>query len=506
MYEKFAKARKAGVPILGVCTPDQIATAAKLADADPLKDDCPQVAWNLVEGMSGLNEAGGKWVTKTIDDKRDGWMQADGTKQNPLELLSVVKSHGVENLLMVVHSAHRFIADFAPEQALLNLRDRCKAMGVTVVLIGPEIKFGPALRQHAIILDEPLPGRKELKEIVEGIYKEVKQKPKSAALKKAVAAVEGLVAYQAEQSVALAMTKKGIHIDTLWDIKRRQINETPGLSVYTGGETFDDLGGLDRAKRFARLIIEGKHPPSLVVFIDEIEKAVGGSIGDTSGVSQGILQQELSYMQDREVRGLLFLGHPGCAKSALAKALGNEAGVPTICYDMGGLKGSLVGETEAAQRAAHRVFDSVSGKGDILTVATCNRVASLPPELRRRFNRGTYFFDLPTPAERKIIWEIYRQKFNVEQDGFSGDAGWTGADVRQCCEMADEFEIAITEAANFVIPVWRSAKEQVISLCKEADGRFQSASQETADQHGTYRYEMGTNSKPPMATKRRLKV
>ncbi len=505
MYDKFDKARKAGVPIIGVCTPDQIATATKLADADPLKDECPQISWNLVEGMSGLNETGTAWVASTIQEKGEAWVQQDGTKQNPLELLTVVKSNGVENLLVVVHSAHRFVGDFGPEQALLNLRDRCKAMGITVVLIGPDIKFESALRQHAIILDEPLPGRDELKAIVKSIYDEVKQKPKPAVLKKSVAAVEGLVAYSAEQAVALAMTKKGVNIDSLWDIKRRQIDETPGLSVYRGKEKFGDLGGLDRAKDFASLILDGKNAPSLVVFIDEIEKAVGGSSGDTSGVSQGILQNELQFMQDRKVRGLLYLGHPGGGKSAMAKAIGNEAGVPTICYDLNGLKGSLVGETEAAQREAHKVFESVAGEGSILFVATCNGVKKLPPELRRRFNRGTYFFDLPTAVERLTIWNIYRQKFNLIGDGFSQDKNWTGAEVEQCCEMADEFGVSITEASEYVIPVWRSSKEMIIDLCKEANGRFQSASSETADAHGTYRYEAGeSNNRPTKGRKLRV--
>lgn len=507
MYDKFAKARKAGVPIIGICTPDQIATATKLVDADPLKKECPQVAWNLVEGMSGMNDAGEQWIAKIIADKRDDWMAKDGTIQNPLTLLQVVKSHGIDNLLMMIHSGHRFITDFGPEQALLNLRDRCKAMGIAVVILGPDIKFDPALRQHTIILDEALPDRKELTAIVKGIYDEVKQKPKPTVLKKAVAAVEGLVAYQAEQAAALAMTKKGIHIDTLWNIKRRLIDETPGLSVYRGNEKFADLGGLDRAKKFASLILSGKNSPSLVVFIDEIEKAMGGAIGDTSGVSQGILQQELTFMEDQGVRGLLYLGHPGGGKSAMAKAIGNEAGVPTICYDLNGLKGSLVGETESAQREAHKVFRSVSGEGNMLFIATCNRISALPPELRRRFNRGTFFFDLPTLKERIGIWKIYRDKFDLEDDGFAGDNKWTGAEVRQCCEMANEFGMSITKASDYVIPIWRSSKEQVESLCKDATGRFQSASPETADSHGTYQYiESGPNNKPRAKHKRRMSV
>jgi hypothetical protein len=48
--------------------------------------------------------------------------------------------------------------------------------------------------------------------------------------------------------------------------------------------------------------------------------------------------------------------------------------------------------------------------GRSLWIATCNSIASLPPELRRRLALGTFFFDLPASDERQHIWNIYRRE------------------------------------------------------------------------------------------------
>jgi SpoVK/Ycf46/Vps4 family AAA+-type ATPase len=54
------------------------------------------------------------------------------------------------------------------------------------------------------------------------------------------------------------------------------------------------------------------------------------------------------------------LGVPGVGKSCFAKALGNEAGRPTLLLDVGALYGSLVGATEQNVRQALRVIDAMA--------------------------------------------------------------------------------------------------------------------------------------------------
>ncbi len=207
---------------------------------------------------------------------------------------------------------------------------------------------------------------------------------------------------------------------------------------------------------------------------------MAGVEGDTSGVSQDQLGSLLSYMQDREQIGSIFIGPPGSGKSALAKAVGNEAGVPTVQLDLGGMKGGLVGQSEERIRDALKVIDAISG-GQAMWVATCNKIASIKPELRRRFTLGTFFFDLPDATEREAIWRIYLEKYELEADAnvkaFSAKYdGWTGAEIRQCCDIAWRTGMSVDQSSVFVVPVSKSASGDISELRKQASGRFLSAS------------------------------
>jgi SpoVK/Ycf46/Vps4 family AAA+-type ATPase len=251
--------------------------------------------------------------------------------------------------------------------------------------------------------------------------------------------------------------------------------------VYAAEEKFNDLGGRDQAKTLFGSLLAGKRKPGAVIFIDEIEKAMAGS-GDTSGVSQSLLGYLLSYMQDQNTVGTIFVGPPGAAKSAMAKAIGNEGEIPTVTLDLGGIKGSLVGESEGKMRKALDVVTAISG-GRPFFVATCNAISILPPELRRRFTVGTMFFDLPTESDRKLIWDIYVKKFGLDEQTLPQADGWTGAEIKQCCDMADRLGVSLIDAAKFVVPVAVSAREKIETLRKEASGRYLDAADD-----GIYTY------------------
>lgn len=211
------------------------------------------------------------------------------------------------------------------------------------------------------------------------------------------------------------------------------------------------------------------------VTLREIEKSIGTS-ADSTGVSQSMLGYMLSWMQDKSASGCILIGPPGAAKSMIAKAFGNSFGIPTIAFDLSGMKASLVGESEARLRTALRVVDAVS-QGRAIVIATCNSITNLPPELRRRFTFGTFFFDLPTAEERNKIWAIYRTAFKLPaSDALPEDEGWTGAEIRQACQLAWRLKINLRKAATFIVPIAVSAGDKVEALRREASGRFISAS------------------------------
>jgi hypothetical protein len=352
-----------------------------------------------------------------------------------------------------------------------------------VLLTAPGATLPQELGQDVLLLDEPLPSTSRLEQIVRETFNAASlSEPEPPVIVKAVDALIGLAAFPAEQALAMSLVKRRLDTEDLWERKRQIIVQTPGLSVWQGGETFDDIGGVENIKTFLRAVLAGIDPPRVIVFIDEIEKAFAGTGTDLSGVKTEMTGAILTYMQDREADGLVFIGPPGSAKSVTAKATGGTAGIPTIAFDLPSMESSLVGASTERLHSALQIIDAVS-QGRMLFIATCNSIASLPPELRRRFTLGTFFFDLPTPVEREIIWRIYLKKYGVSGE-LPNDEGWTGAEIKECCRKAYRLGLELTQAAHYIIPIARSAAEQIKALRQMASGKFINAS--TA---GVYRYE-----------------
>jgi hypothetical protein len=107
---------------------------------------------------------------------------------------------------------------------------------------------------------------------------------------------------------------------------------------------------------------------------------------------------------------------------------------------------------------------------------------------------GTYFFDLPGAEEREQIWKIYQAKYGVSGE-LPDEDGWTRAEIKECCRKAYRLRLPLIEAAQYTIPVSRSAAEQIKALRQSASGKFLSASRS-----GVYHWE--ENEVAPIAGRR----
>lgn len=463
------RAQRVSVPIVAVNTPDPAATIKGICDA--ITTNHPKVQWDMVRGYLGLNELGCNWIKDNLGEENVKYPEPALTVAQRLP----------EGAILFIHLANECLRDAGVVQATWNLRDQFKRDHRLLVLLSPSLTLCEALAGDVMQFDEPLPDEATLTQIVKSIHTAASVECDEAVTTKAVEALTGLSAFQAEQVTAMSMQKSGLELPELWQRKYRTIEQTPGLKVCSDGGTLDSIGGVQVIKDFIRRIVTGKARPNAIVFIDEIEKMIGGAGTDSSGVSQDQLGQLLSYMQDHGAAGMIFIGPPGAAKSAVAKAAGNEAGIPTIQLDLGGAKGSLVGQSEHNLRQALKVITSVSN-GRSLWIATCNSIGNLPPELRRRFTLGTFFFDLPDRCERDTIWQLYFKKYQAQGVAREGndfalvDNAWTGAEIRQCFDLAWRLGCTLTEASQFIVPVARSAGDQIERLRTQADGRFLSAS------------------------------
>ena len=87
-----------------------------------------------------------------------------------------------------------------------------------------------------------------------------------------------------------------------------------------------------------------------------------------------------------------------------------------------------------------------------------------------------WFLDLPSTADRDVIWKMYVGKFGLDaKQPRPRDENWTGAEVRSCCRLAALLDVPLMEAAKHVVPVAVTAAESVERLRNWASGRCLSA-------------------------------
>lgn len=494
--QEFEAARAVSTPIVCVTTPNPPATMAAILGL--VEDEVPCLCLEGVRGLTGLNPAGVLAVGDVIGDpafqerSRDiAWTLVEAGK------------HLAEGGILLLWNAHRYVEEARVAQAICIIRDLFKLNMRQLVLLAPAIALPAEIAPDVMRLDEPLPDDAALQGVLAEMYASVRQHhpeippPDEATVRKAVEAARGLSEAGAEQVFAYSMNlaKRGIDIAQVWVQKKRAVENVPGIKFYRGQETYADLGGLDHIKQWFTRLHEGPEPFSAIIFVDELEKALGG-MGDYSGdggVNRGILGTMLTAMEDEGWVGLIGVGPPGTGKSFFAKATGNTFGVPTITLDLGATKGSLVGQSERQIREAMKVIKGISGSR-AFWLGTCNNVTALPPELIRRFSLGRiWFFDLPSAEERESIWQLNLKRFGLDPDAARpDDADWAGADIRDACQAAYRLRIPMAEVD--IIPIARRDPEMVQRLRKLAHNNWLSVSQP-----GPYRYREETQAsrKPP---------
>jgi len=335
--------------------------------------------------------------------------------------LSALAQAGGSALLVLVNF-HNFLNSAETRQALARQLAAGKQNRTFILILSPMVQVPKELEKLIIVVEHPLPDRQQLAEIARGVAAEQFEFPTGQELQRLLDAATGLTRLEAENAFSLALIRhERLEVSTLWELKSQLLRTSGLLTLHRGGESFEDLGGLESLKAFCKRALR-------------------------PGISRSNVRP----------RGVLLLSPPGCGKSQFAKALGNETGRPTLLLDVGSLMGSLVGQTEANVRQALKIVDAMapavlfldecekalsgvasSGQtdsgvtarlfgtflswlndhsSDVFVVATCNDISKLPPEFGRaeRFD-GVYFVDLPTPEQREAIWRIYASAFGLDE-------------------------------------------------------------------------------------------
>ena len=496
MRTLFEAARRSGAPLLAIRTADPEATIAFLlpviAGLNDGGAESPIVQWDAGRGMTGVNKLGSTALAEakiTAADSYSFVRAMDAAAR--LAPATIVFAHHANRQL---HSQEPGMTA-AAMQAVANLRGPFKKNFRMLVVIGPQFTAPAELKNDFVVISHPLPNAEEIGRIIDDIHAAARKAAKATkiemaplvatARREAIAAVTGLSHFAVEQQAAMSIGESGYDVPALWERKNITIEETPGLSVYRGKETFTDLRGLDSVKLRLRQHVSAKTPVGVAVWIDEGADVFSNVETDTSGVKTDQQRELLVRMEQHGWRGVILVGVPGSGKSALARAFGNEAGVPTIQVDYGAMESKYVGESESRNRAALDVIEAV-GNRHAFFLLTANSLRGIRPQFQARFRRGIFFFDLPTAEERDAIWRLYLDRYGIKEGPLNprpNDTGWVGREIRECCESAWDCGVKLAEAARFIVPVSRSRATEIEAMRREAHGRFLDASEA-----GPYQY------------------
>jgi len=478
---QFKAARRSAVPLIAVRTYDATAATRRLITTfkPETQEQLPIFTWNCCEGVQGMNKVS-KNLAKglSMPDELSG--MADPLT-SPMSMLLAIRKMP-EDSLVFMHNLNRFWNDSQTKQAIWNLRDLLKALGSTLVmLIGPSATLPEGLGDDVLVIDEALPTEAELGAVVDARAKANDLKLKPEIREKAIDALIGLAMFPAEQALEMCFTDDSIDVESLWERKRQLIEQTKGLAVWRGGERFADIGGYDNAKNYlARYVAQVR--PRAILLMDEVQRAFAGHGTENTGIKSGFVKKFLTWMQDNEIDGVLLIGPAGSGKSNIAKALGNEANCPTIALDLQNMQQKEVGASEENLERGLGVADAIA-RGRILVVGTTNNLTDLPVELRRRFQEGTFFCDLPSKAAQEKIWAIYEAKYKVSGPR-PEHTGWTGAEIKTCCRKASKQGYTLIEAGEYIVPVCRAGAATLRELRLEANGKYIDA-----EGSGIYEYD-----------------
>lgn len=296
-----------------------------------------------------------------------------------------------------------------------------------VGLMPTEAKLPPEVSPLFKNLVHELPDEDELQNILKGIAptnadsdeEDNAQTLAADERKKICRFALGLTRLQAEGVFSASMVQYGkIAPEYVWTEKSQILNKEGLVELYQGREKFKDVAGLEGMKDY---IIKLLTP-------DEYDDAD----------------------PDVRAKGLLACGPPGVGKSLIAKAAGNELGLPVLMVNPGNWFGGIVGESEAKTRKGFQILrahapcvaiidevekvmpssrghqgDSGVGsrmEGTFLTAMndlqelifwmfTANDVRKMHEAFFRAERvDGVFYVKLPGPKQRAALWKLYGKR------------------------------------------------------------------------------------------------
>lgn len=425
-----------------------------------------------------------------VDGYQDNPNNTGFGKRNPLQALEFIEKLPTNvGGIFILRDFQRFLDDISIARKLRNLARRLKAEPKNIVIVAPEIKIPADLAEVLTIVKFPLPTASEIRSEIERLLQSLGQAPDNTLLDELVRAAQGLSLERIRRVLTLSVASQGKiqteDVELILAEKRQSIRQTQILDFYPATEQISDIGGLDNLKEWLL--------------------RRGGAFSDKA--------REYGLPHPR---GLLLVGIQGTGKSLTAKAIAHHWHLPLLRLDVGRLFAGLVGESESRTRQMiqlaealapcilwideiDKAFAGADGKGDggttsrvfgtfitwlaekqspVFVVATANQIHTLPPEMLRKGRFDEIFFvGLPSQTEREAIFTVHLfrlrphnlKNYDIKRLAYE-TPDFSGAEIEQTLIEAMHLGFSqnrdfttedVLEAASQIIPLARTAKEQI---------------------------------------------
>jgi len=434
--------------------------------------------WDFVDGLSGAPNRSGE------------------ATRNPMAALACLDTLPPEQgALLVLRDFHRYCEDAGVCRRLRNLASSLRQAPRTLVITAPDWAIPRELEDSITLLDLPLPGAEEIRQLLSTIAGASGYPMAPAVCEQLTAACHGLSEQRVRQLAARALARRGqlgeADLAEVLEEKRQAIAKSELLEYCPSEASPADIGGLEALKHW----LEQRH----------------------MAFSEEAMRYGLPLP-----RGVLLVGPQGTGKSLTAKAIAHSWSMPLLRLDVGRLFAGLVGASEARTRdmiqraeamapcvlwideidkgfggdsrsdggTSQRVLGTVltwmaEKTSAVFVVATANGVDKLPGELLRkgRFDE-IFLLDLPSADERRSILDLQlrrrRPKHSITLEVLvDRTAGFSGAELEQTvieamhlafAEQREFGEADLIAAASQVVPLSRTAREQLEALQAWASG------------------------------------
>ena len=412
-------------------------------------------------------------ITKT--KRKDGakytvasWDMDSTDDPNPMLPLDHLTTNSPEFSVIILHNYHWFLNKPPIIQKIQNNMDNWRNKGKAIIVLTPYVDIPLEIRKDFMMLEMPLPDEAEIRGCMHHISKSAgKPELLDTPSEPIVQAAKGLTKTEIENVLALSYTETGkFDVKTINEQKIQTIEKSGLIEVLRTDKTYDDIIGFDVAKH-----VVGK------------------------------------MIQKRKSKGCLFVGPPGCGKTAFMECTVGEFNKIGLLINFGRLYSKYQGE---GFEQVEEVIDIIEAVGDCIVVmdefekqlagaassgnedsgvskkmtgrwltfmqdksegiymmGTCNSFDGIPDEYLRigRWDSSPFYIDLPDDETKTLIMDYYINKIGIDTSLERPNMlGWTGAEIESCCQMSSNLEVSLIDAAKFIIPQSKRGTAQAEKL------------------------------------------